>query len=118
MGRHRGIRLWDDKREILENKSEQEVIMEESSKEGTGQRGDVLPNMMMMMTVPFTNDGRFDGLAGMLNGHHHVLEKVVELCEVHEGNLETPCIPLLPYVLLMIPLLVPMTVANKDQQTS
>ncbi|GFW95993.1 hypothetical protein TNCV_4174201 [Trichonephila clavipes] len=34
MGRLSGI--WDYKRENLENKSKQEVIMEESSKEGTG----------------------------------------------------------------------------------
>ncbi|GFX78597.1 transposable element Tcb1 transposase [Trichonephila clavipes] len=33
------IRLWDYKRENLDNKSKQEVIMEESSKEGTGPRG-------------------------------------------------------------------------------
>ncbi|GFS76493.1 hypothetical protein TNCV_1621141 [Trichonephila clavipes] len=41
-----GIILWDSKRENLENKRKQEV-MEESSKEGTGLGGAVLPDMMM-----------------------------------------------------------------------
>ncbi|GFY13072.1 hypothetical protein TNCV_666341 [Trichonephila clavipes] len=49
MGRLSGIRLWDYKRENLENKSKQEVFMEESSKEGTSPRGAVLPDMMMRM---------------------------------------------------------------------
>ncbi|GFW47608.1 hypothetical protein TNCV_583201 [Trichonephila clavipes] len=33
MGRMSGIRLWDYKRENVENKSKQDIIMEESSKE-------------------------------------------------------------------------------------
>ncbi|GFS66040.1 hypothetical protein TNCV_2510491 [Trichonephila clavipes] len=49
MGR---LKLWDNKRENLENKSKQEVIMEESSKECTGPRGAVLPDMMMMRLHP------------------------------------------------------------------
>ncbi|GFW51934.1 hypothetical protein TNCV_1188651 [Trichonephila clavipes] len=48
MGRLSGIRLWEYNRENLENKSKQEVIMEESSKEGTEPRGAVLPDMMPM----------------------------------------------------------------------
>ncbi|GFX16161.1 hypothetical protein TNCV_4704171 [Trichonephila clavipes] len=36
MGRLNGIRLLDYKRENLENKNKQEIIVEESSKEGTG----------------------------------------------------------------------------------
>ncbi|GFU70003.1 hypothetical protein TNCV_2984301 [Trichonephila clavipes] len=41
------IRLRDYKRENLENKGKHEIIMEESSTEGTGPRGAVLPDMMM-----------------------------------------------------------------------
>ncbi|GFT28123.1 hypothetical protein TNCV_645061 [Trichonephila clavipes] len=36
MDRLGGIRFWDYKRENLDNEGEQEVTMEESSKEGTG----------------------------------------------------------------------------------
>ncbi|GFX78098.1 hypothetical protein TNCV_972521 [Trichonephila clavipes] len=50
MDRLIGIRLWDNKRENLENKTEQEVTMEESSKEGSGPRGAVLPDMMIMIS--------------------------------------------------------------------
>ncbi|GFW46017.1 hypothetical protein TNCV_3276351 [Trichonephila clavipes] len=46
MGRLRGIRLWDYKRENLEDKSRQEIIVEESAKEGTDPRRIVLPDMM------------------------------------------------------------------------
>ncbi|GFT40259.1 hypothetical protein TNCV_627601 [Trichonephila clavipes] len=45
MGRLSGIRFWNYKRENVENKSKQE----ESSKEGTGLREVVLPDIMMMM---------------------------------------------------------------------
>ncbi|GFS60461.1 hypothetical protein TNCV_947081 [Trichonephila clavipes] len=41
MGGLIGTRLWDYKRANLENKSKQEVIMEEFSKEGAGPRGAV-----------------------------------------------------------------------------
>ncbi|GFX97003.1 putative DD41D transposase [Trichonephila clavipes] len=47
-GRLSRNRLRDYKRENLENKGKQEVIIEESSKEGTGLRGAVLPDMMVM----------------------------------------------------------------------
>ncbi|GFW42878.1 hypothetical protein TNCV_734111 [Trichonephila clavipes] len=47
MDRFSGIRLWDYKQENLENKSEQEVNMEESSKDS---RGDVLPDIMRMIS--------------------------------------------------------------------
>ncbi|GFW91483.1 hypothetical protein TNCV_3376471 [Trichonephila clavipes] len=43
-----GIKLWDYERDNLENKSKQEVIVEESSKEGSVPRGAVLPDKMMI----------------------------------------------------------------------
>ncbi|GFU33952.1 transposable element Tc1 transposase [Trichonephila clavipes] len=46
MGGLSSIRLRNYKREILENKSKLEVIMEESSKEGTGPGGVVLPDII------------------------------------------------------------------------
>ncbi|GFT14385.1 hypothetical protein TNCV_4003761 [Trichonephila clavipes] len=49
MGRLSGIKIWDYKRENLENKGKQEVNVEESSK-GTGLRGPVLPDMMKIIT--------------------------------------------------------------------
>ncbi|GFX04113.1 hypothetical protein TNCV_3972621 [Trichonephila clavipes] len=56
-GRLSGIGLGDYKQENLENKSKQDVIMEESSKEGTGPRGAVSPDIMMMMVAERRKDG-------------------------------------------------------------
>ncbi|GFV00226.1 hypothetical protein TNCV_3322771 [Trichonephila clavipes] len=49
MGRLSGIRFWDYKRETFENKSKQEVIMEEYSKESTGPPRAILPDMIIII---------------------------------------------------------------------
>ncbi|GFY12703.1 hypothetical protein TNCV_2448941 [Trichonephila clavipes] len=55
MGRLRGIRVWDYKREKLgEQKYTRSLIMEESSKEGTDPPGAALPDMMIMNTPPLS----------------------------------------------------------------
>ncbi|GFX68587.1 hypothetical protein TNCV_1800001 [Trichonephila clavipes] len=43
-----GIRLWDYKRENLEYEGRQDASEEKSSKEATGPRGSILPDMTMI----------------------------------------------------------------------
>ncbi|GFY05610.1 hypothetical protein TNCV_4402771 [Trichonephila clavipes] len=47
MDKFSGIRIWDYKKEYLENESVQEIYMEEFSKEGTSPQRTVLPDMMI-----------------------------------------------------------------------
>ncbi|GFU70375.1 hypothetical protein TNCV_2916381 [Trichonephila clavipes] len=51
IGRLSGIRLWEYKRENSKNKSKQEIIMEEPSKEGPSPRGAVLPDMISSINI-------------------------------------------------------------------
>ncbi|GFX54098.1 hypothetical protein TNCV_2337341 [Trichonephila clavipes] len=78
-GRLSGIKLWDYKRENFENKNKQEVIMEESSKEGTGPRRDVLLGLMMMR---ISNKGNFGRIYAAVCNKRNIMKESSELNEL------------------------------------
>ncbi|GFX65064.1 hypothetical protein TNCV_452021 [Trichonephila clavipes] len=91
ISRFSGIRIWDYKKENLENKNKQELIMEESSKKGTGPRRAVLPDTMRRRrfseNAKYCRDFNFADSSYDMRAYDFRIQKIYQLQQVSNSQL-------------------------------